>query len=221
MFILNKELQKANQFLFSANKKFQYSSNFSITFSFTLCTACNSKFQRLKAKDKLSIKKNKFTKGKEVFTTKMSSKSDDCIEIEDEDVSEFSEVEEYGIDEIKLQIIIEKKGKKTSTSKTLTIKPVEYIIVIERINSAVQKALKNTSINPSDYKMSYKAINAHGPSSELEDKLDFNEFIEDYKKVFAANKKMSIIVVFGDDSINEKSKSKHSKVKKILYFIIL
>ena len=55
--------------------------------------------------------------------------------------------------------------------------------------------------------MSYKAINAHGPSSELEDKLDFNEFIEDYKKVFAAN--------------NEKSKSKCSKVKKILYFIIL
>ena len=31
---------------------------------------------------------------------------------EDEDVSEFSEPEEYNLDEIKLHIIIKKKGKK-------------------------------------------------------------------------------------------------------------
>ena len=37
--------------------------------------------------------------------------------------------------------------------------------------------------------MLYKAVNARGPSSELEDKLDFNEFIEDYKKVIATEKK--------------------------------
>ncbi|PKY63454.1 hypothetical protein RhiirA4_492421, partial [Rhizophagus irregularis] len=44
----------------------------------------------------------------------------------------------------------------------------------------------------------------------LEDKLDFNEFIEDYKKIIAAGKKVSIIIVIGDDSTNEKTKSNDS-----------
>ena len=224
VFTPNEELQRANQFLFSANEKFQYNSNFSNSFSFTFCTACNSKFQRLKGNDKLAKRKNRykekkgFTKGKETIikksVTKMSSRSSDFIDGEDgDDFSEFSEVEEYNIDEIKLQIIIEKKGKKTSTSKTITIKPVSYIDVIEGINNAIQKAFKNKDIKPADYSISYKAVNARGPSSALEDKLDFNEFIDDYKKVIAANKKMSIIVVIGDDPIDEKTKSKRSKVR--------
>src|SRR6185369_6213536 len=137
------------------------------------------------------------------------TKSSDLVDGEDEDdISEFSEVEDYGIDQIKLQIAIEKKGRKTSTSKTITIKPVEYITVIEGINNAVQKALNNKNIKPEDYSMSYKAVNARGPSSALEDKLDFNEFIDDYKKVIVVDKKMSVIVVIGDDSVNEETKSK-------------
>jgi len=138
--------------------------------------------------------------------------SDDCIDIESEqDASEISETEEYGIDEVKLQIVIEKEGKKTSTSKAIIIKPVEYINVIERINEAVRKMLNNKKLKPGDYKMSYKAINARGPSSTLEDKLDFNEFVEDYKRVTSANKKMSIIIVINDP--------KRSKVK-IIYSIL-
>ena len=43
----------------------------------------------------------------------MSNKSIDFDNYEeDEDVSEFSEPEEYNLDEIKLHIVIEKKGKK-------------------------------------------------------------------------------------------------------------
>ncbi|CAB5292799.1 unnamed protein product [Rhizophagus irregularis] len=205
--------------------------NFNIPFSFTFCSTCNSKFQRLKGNDKLAKRKDIYTKKKKILakkeekileksTNKMNSisidvedtKSSDLVDGEDEDdISEFSEVEDYGIDQIKLQIAIEKKGKKTSTSKTITIKPVEYITVIEGINNAVQKALKNRNIKPADYSMSYKAVNARGPSSTLEDKLDFNEFIEDYKKIIAAGKKVSIIIVIGDDSTNEKTKSKRLK----------
>ena len=49
----------------------------------------------------------------------MSVKFDDLVNGgEDDNISEFSEVKEYGIDEIKSQIVIEKKGKKSSTSKT-------------------------------------------------------------------------------------------------------
>ncbi|PKY50703.1 hypothetical protein RhiirA4_467303 [Rhizophagus irregularis] len=215
VFTPNEELQAANQFLFSANEKLQYNSNFNVSFSFTFCSACNSKFQRLKEKklEKFTAKmSSKSVDGEDAI---MSSKSSDFVYDGDEDdISEYSEVEDYSINKIKLQIIIEKKGKKTSTSKTITTNPVEYINVIEGINNAVQKALKNRIIKPSDYdSLSYKTVNACGPSSALEDKFDFNKFIDDYKKIMiAADKKMSVIVVIGDDSVNKETKSKCLKV---------
>ena len=84
----------------------------------------------------------------------MSNKSIDFDNEEDEDVSEFSEPKKYNLDEIKLHIVIEKKGKKTSTSKTITIKPVDYISAIEGINNAVRKVLKNDNLKASDYSLS-------------------------------------------------------------------
>ena len=207
-FTPNQDFPTANQFLFAANTKFQYNSNFDNTFPFTFCSTCNSSHQRFKKKDKKTRKKHKH---------KSIKMNDNLIEVDDSTSPEDSEVEEYDLEEIKLQIIVEKMGKKTSTSKTITVKPVEYINVIEKVNAVVQRALQNKDINPADYSMSYKAVNARGPSNELEDKLDFHEFIEDYKKVIAAKKKMSVIVVIGD-SVGKKTKEKRSKVKNYLYF---
>src|SRR5947199_7643829 len=105
----------------------------------------------------------------------MKHKSRVVVDIEP---SEFSKVEECDIDEIKLHVSIEKKGKKTST-KALTIQPVKYTNVVEKINAFVQKALRDENIKPTDYNMSYNALNACGLSSELEDEFDFKEFIDD------------------------------------------
>ncbi|CAB4390139.1 unnamed protein product [Rhizophagus irregularis] len=127
----NKNLPTANYFLSSAETKFQYNSNFNEPFSFTFCSTCNSKYQRLKTKDKISKKK---------------IKSKAAVDVESLEL-----FEECGIDEIKLHVSIEKKGKKTSTSKALIIKPVEYINVMEKINAFVQKALQNENIKPADY----------------------------------------------------------------------
>ncbi|GBC02644.1 hypothetical protein RclHR1_04730005 [Rhizophagus clarus] len=216
----SEELKVANQLLFSANE---------------------NKFQRKKTSDKLIKKENKSTAKRKdssiikkefnnnkstnkVSTISVTKMSDNCIDIESEqDASEISKAEKYGIDEVKLQIIIEKEGKKTSTSKAITIKPVEYINVVERINDAVRKMLNNKKLKPGDYKMSYIAINAHGPSSTLEDKLDFNKFVEDYKRVTSANQKMSIIIVIDDpkrskDS-NESSASEEDVSNKKSHFI--
>ncbi|CAI2196954.1 87_t:CDS:1, partial [Funneliformis geosporum] len=41
----NSSFLKANKFLFDVNTKFDYNSNFEGTFSYTFCSACNSKFQ--------------------------------------------------------------------------------------------------------------------------------------------------------------------------------
>ena len=210
VFTPDKDLQTANQFLFAANTKFEYNSNFDKNVSFTFCSACNSKFQRLKGKDKLAKRKGK---------TKSAKMGDDFIDIETpSSPDEFSDVEEeeYDLKEIKLQIVIEKKGKKTS--KTITIQPVEYINVIEKINVIIQKAFQNKNIKPADYSILYKAVNARGPSNELEDKSDFDEFIEDYKRIIAAKKKMSVIVVIEDLREKTKSIEKRSKVRKLFIF---
>ncbi|PKY47154.1 hypothetical protein RhiirA4_543786 [Rhizophagus irregularis] len=142
----------------------------------------------------------------------MDKESDSTFEIDNSSSPEFFDDEYKDIEEIKLYIIGDKRGKKSS-SKALVIKPVEYTNVMEKINAVVQKPFQNENIKLSDYSMSYKAMNAHGPSSELEDKCDFDEFIEDYKKVIAANKKMAVTIEL-EDSTNEKVKKteKRSKV---------
>lgn len=201
VFTPNENLPTANYFLSSAETKFQYNNNFNEPFSFTFCSTCNSKYQRLKTKDKISKKK-------------MKSKA--AVDVESLEL-----FEECGIDEIKLHVSIEKKGKKTSTSKALIIKPVEYINVMEKINAFVQKALQNENIKPADYSISYKAMNSRGLSSELEDELDFKEFIEDYKKVTAANKKMGMMVVIDNSTDDEtKSSEKRSKVRKLQLLLL-
>ena len=69
-----------------------------------------------------------------------------------------------------------------------------------------------------DYTISYKAVNARGPSNTLEDWSDFQEFIGEYQKVFLSRKKMLVVVVVKD---KEKSAKKHKKVKNILFIYIL
>ncbi|RIA90171.1 hypothetical protein C1645_823669 [Glomus cerebriforme] len=72
---------------------------------------------------------------------------------------EFSEVEEYDIDEIKLHVSIERK------------------------------VLQNKNVKPADYK-----------------------FVENYKKITAANKKMGVMIVIDENTASRKIKSieKHS-----------
>ena len=173
----SEELKAANQLLFFANEKYQYNSNFNEAFSVTLCSACHSRFQRKKTSDKLTKTKDRFTakkkdspivkkefnnnKSTKTSTVSATKMSDSYIDIESEqDAFEISETEDYGIDEVKLQMVIERDGKKTSTSKTISIKLVEYINVVEGINGAVRKALNNKKLKPGDYNISYKAINA-------------------------------------------------------------
>ena len=52
IFTPNQPIPTANEFLYTANTKFNYNSNFNESFSYSFCAACNSKFQRLGDKDK-------------------------------------------------------------------------------------------------------------------------------------------------------------------------
>jgi hypothetical protein len=91
----------------------------------------------------------------------------------DEDY-DVEEEEDSDLEEIKVQIIVKSKNIKDPMAKTLSIEPVNYNKFIEKINSVVQKTLRN-KVMPKDYMISYKAANARGPSNELEDESDFQE----------------------------------------------
>ena len=142
----------------------------------------------------------------------MSSKEEGDSDVED--VEDDSDLEE-----IKVQIIVRSKNIKNPTAKTLNIESVNYQKIIEKIDLVVQKALgKKTKLK--DYIISYKAANARGPPNELEDELDFQEFISEYKKLVLAGKKMLIAVTIKDDTTRKKkSTNKHKKVKFFLYII--
>ena len=231
-FTPNPLFPKANKYLFDANEKFGYNSNFEKPFSYTFCSTCNSKIQRYRSADKkdqqtkennnkvasndLSNKKEVANVDKEENHQIFSLVSSDTEKGEDIDDLEISD-EDSDLEEVKVQIIVKSKDIKAPTAKTLNIEPVSYKKVMEKINLAVQKTLKK-KVKSKDYTISYKAVNARGPSNELEDESDFQEFISEYKRIILANKKMSMIVTIRDD-LTKKKKSRN-KVKFFTQHIV-
>ncbi|GBC25675.2 hypothetical protein GLOIN_2v1473341 [Rhizophagus irregularis DAOM 181602=DAOM 197198] len=188
---------KANKYLFDANEKFGYNSNFEESFSYTFCSTCNSKIQRYRnadRKDQQTLKENNkvapsdLSNEKEVVNVVkeknhkiFSLVSSDTEEGEGIDDIEIND-EDSDLEEVKVQIIVKSNTIKVPTAKTLNIEPVSYKKVMEKINLAVQKTLKK-KVKSKDYTISYKAVNARGPSNELEDEMDFREFISEYKRI--------------------------------------
>jgi hypothetical protein len=215
----NPAFPKSNEYLFEANNKFGYNSNFEEPFSYTFCGTCNSQIQRLRSIDK-QIQKNKHTQMERrnnkvnVSDDSLSGKANLMSDADEEDyyVEEDEEEEkDSDLEEIKVQIAVKSKNIKAPTAKVLTIDPVTYDEIMEKVNSVVKKTLKKT-ISPKDYVISYKASNARGLSNELEDESDFREFISEYKKIYLAGKKMTLIVDVNDNVTKKKnSNNKHKK----------
>jgi len=225
---------KSNEYLFDANNKFNYNSNFKEPFSYTFCGTCNSQIQRLRSADKklqkgkqtqiqqLRSADKKLQKGKQTQIEKHNNEVDVSDDLSSEKANLMSDTDEeksYNVDEeedsdieeIKVQIVVKSKDIKAPTAKILTIESVNYKEIMEKVNLVVRKAVKKT-IYPNDYVISYKALNARGPSSELEDELDFQEFINEYKKVSLAGKRMVLIVDVKNNVTKKRNPSnKHKK----------
>lgn len=154
--------------------------------------------------------KNNEKKEDQIFLVSSADEEEDDDVIEEDD-------EDSDLEEVKIQIIVKSKDIKAPTAKTITIEPVNYKKIMEKINSIVQKTL-GKQIKSKNYVISYKAINAREPSNELEDESDFQEFIGEYKRVVLAGKKMSMIVNMRDNITKKKnSNNKHKKVSFFIY----
>ncbi|GBB87567.1 hypothetical protein RclHR1_14000001 [Rhizophagus clarus] len=114
------------------------------------------------------------------------------------------------IEEIKIQLVVKKNYTKTLTAKTLTIQPANYKNIIDKINLTTNKILEKETKSRYNYTISYKAVNACGPSNTLKDELDFQEFINEYQKVISSGKKM---LKKKSRSIREDDLSKEEKTR--------
>ncbi|PKY32318.1 hypothetical protein RhiirB3_491532 [Rhizophagus irregularis] len=132
---------KANKYLFDANEKFGYNSNFEESFSYTFCSTCNSKIQRYRnadRKDQQTLKENNkvapsdLSNEKEVVNVVkeknhkiFSLVSSDTEEGEGIDDIEIND-EDSDLEEVKVQIIVKSNIIKVPMAKTLNIEPVSY-----------------------------------------------------------------------------------------------
>ena len=155
VFTPNPLFPKANKFLLDANIKFDYNSNFEETFSYTFCSACNSKIQRLRNNDKIDkITQQVQENDNEVNASDISLNEKEAdnhdADQENSDKEEYVDIEEEkedssddnDLEEIKIQIIVKSKNIKEPIAKILTITPVNYENIMGKINSEVQKVLK-------------------------------------------------------------------------------
>src|SRR2546421_3447386 len=117
-FTPNSTFSKANKFLFDANIKFDYNSNFEEAFSYTFCGACNSKIQRLRHEDKMTQKAQE-NDDEEVDDNSIDdNKKENNNENNNEEYVDTEEIEEEeenyssddnDLEEIKVQIIVKSK----------------------------------------------------------------------------------------------------------------
>src|SRR5436853_506691 len=232
-FTPNQQFPSLNQFLLDADTKFAYNSNFKEHFSYTTCSSCNSKLQRLKDSDRKSQHK-KIQKLKKSKSSNRKVQNDEVIVLDSlpngnnkKRARDHSTIRKRNkgnhddktsndeIDEMKIQLVVKDKDIKTPTAKIIAIQPVSYKNVIEKINLTTSKILGKKFKSNDDYIISYKVMNARGPSNTLEDKLDFQEFISEYRKVISSGKKMLVMVTVKDNII--KKKNRKYKMVRFLY----
>jgi len=159
--------------------------------------------KKLDVENNLSLEEN--TVEKDSFEEENSVEEKDSNEEEDtsDDDSIDDDVEKDNIKEVKVQIIIKNRNIKTPTAKSLIIQPVTYKNFVEKIDQIIQKTL-GKKIALKDYIILYKTMNSRESLNELEDELDFQKFIDEYKKIIFADKKMLIIVIVKDNLIKKK-----------------
>src|ERR1044071_5669871 len=110
------------------------SSNFEETFSYTFCSACNSKIQRLRNNDKIDkITQQVQENDNEVNASDISLNEKEAdnhdADQENSDKEEYVDIEEEkedssddnDLEEIKIQIIVKSKNIKEPIAKILTI----------------------------------------------------------------------------------------------------
>lgn len=158
--------------------KFGYTLDLNATFSFSLCSTCNSNYQRIRTNP------NSYSE-----RTLVIDSSDDDLENSDIDVSDEM------VQDISFNLVIKPVKGSALPSKWVEIKEVTCLNdVLADIHHHTIKLSGDGETIHSDYVVTFKSEKAVGAGARLDDIQDYKKFLLDYKRLLDAKKNMTIIV---------------------------
>ncbi|RIA83596.1 hypothetical protein C1645_860682 [Glomus cerebriforme] len=214
------------------NELFEYGCNFSKSFQFSLCSACNSSYQRL-AKKKPNNSSTQETHHASKYISQLIDGTETIdlesttSEISHETMSTTSiiqskfkynnsnESETEDIDDVELEIeinyklVIKQADGNLLPAKNYSVTITKLDEFLLAIQSNITILLGDNEVDANDYNISFKSEKAQGVGTSLLDMHDFENFKSEYIKLIATKKVMLILVIMKKKS-NAKRKNKES-----------
>jgi hypothetical protein len=205
--------QKQLEYIQESITRFEYSLDPNTKFHFTLCTACNSAFQRKRnSSTSYKNKNNSENNSADKNITNDKSKTDDKNETDDKYELEVSEKSvEQKI--ISFNLVIKSPTGPTLPSKWLEIEVSSLDDILADVHYYVGKLTGDKEIMHLDYSVSFKPEKTTGVGAQLVDTQDYKKFLLDYKQLLNKKKNMVIVVSLK----KEKSEKKQKRKVKILF----
>jgi hypothetical protein len=181
--------------------RFGYSLDLNTKFHFTLCTACNSAFQRKRNSSIRKNKNNSENNSTDINETDNRNETDDKYELE---VSEKSMEEQI----ISFNLVIKSPTGPTLPSKWLEVEASSLDDILADVHYYVGKLTGDKGIMHSDYSVSFKPEKTTGVGAQLVDTQDYKKFLLDYKDLLSKKKNMVIVVSLKKEKSKKKQKRK-------------
>jgi hypothetical protein len=164
--------------------EFNYSLDINATFSFSLCSTCNSNFQRIR------------TNSKSTNTSNLSSERALVIDSSEDDLENCDvDVSDEMVQNISFNLVIKPVKGSALPSKWVEIKEVTCLDdVLADIHHHTIKLTDDEEIIQPDYVVTFKSEKAVGVGARLDDIQDYKKFLLDYEKLLDAKKNMTIVV---------------------------
>ncbi|PKK57881.1 hypothetical protein RhiirC2_712649 [Rhizophagus irregularis] len=204
---------KQFDFVKNKNEHFQYGYDLTKSIQFSLCTKCNSPYQRLSNSSNLTRKTGRTkraettevidleTGSSEVSTVTQSESKHNDSENDDDDELEM---------EIDYKLVIKQADGSALPAKNYSVTISELDEFLLAIQNNITALLKDDEINANDYNISFKSEKAQGAGTLLVDVCDFKNFRLEYVKLAAAKRTMLILVTMKKKEKLVKRKKKES-----------
>lgn len=212
-----KLLPSKKTFIQTQNTLYSYNSNFKAKFNFTLCSTCNSQYQRLskvttssQEKDPIIIDDESTSSSAVILDDNSdSSHANQIITSQNEHDNLYYEKDEKK--EISFTFIVKKADGKSLPGKWLTFKVLSFNEFVNQIQKYIGTIVGYDDIDQEEYSLTFKPAKSNGEGLELSEPRDFEKFLNEYEKLFKAKKEI-VVIANMKQKIHKKKKRKQMEV---------
>ena len=215
-----KLISSKKTFIQAQSALYSYNSNFKVKFNFTLCSTCNSHYQRLSAtktttssQEKISIiiDDDESTSSSAIVFDDNSDNShtNQFIMSQDESNNQYCKKNEKK--EISFTFVVRKADGKSLPGKWLTFNMLSFNEFVNQIQRYVGTIVGCDNIDQEEYSLTFKPAKSSGEGLELSEPRDFEKFLNEYEKLFKTKKEI-VVVANMKQKIHKKKKRKQIEV---------